>query len=197
MSTRWEATQSVMAAKLTRLTHKSAIQLNMVAESCTICSSRSRRPVRKLLVTPSMTSTSQGSNKTLPHSSHWISRLAHYYLWFVLRKSRVRFSSRRLNIMTFLVTFVSPSREILEHYIQTDRDSSLLHPFSCSKSIKTTGFLNMSIIWYSRPVFLNRRAAARYRALGQWSITNLNVILYLSTCHTVHVSVLILFMIMP
>jgi len=28
-------------------------------------------------------------------------------------------------------------------------------------------------------------------------ITNLNVILYLSTCHTVHLSVLILFMIMP
>ena len=28
-------------------------------------------------------------------------------------------------------------------------------------------------------------------------ITNLNVILYLSTCHTVYISVLILFMIMP
>jgi hypothetical protein len=42
-----------MAAKLTRLTHKIAIQLHLVAESCTICSSRSRRPVRKLLVTPS------------------------------------------------------------------------------------------------------------------------------------------------
>jgi hypothetical protein len=40
-----------MAAKLTSLTHKIAIQLNIVAESCTICSSRSRRPVRKLLDT--------------------------------------------------------------------------------------------------------------------------------------------------
>ena len=28
-------------------------------------------------------------------------------------------------------------------------------------------------------------------------ITNLNVILYLSTCHTVHIIVLIIFMIMP
>jgi len=28
-------------------------------------------------------------------------------------------------------------------------------------------------------------------------ITNLNVILYLSTCHTVYISVLILFMVMP
>jgi hypothetical protein len=41
-----------MAAKLTRLTHKIAIQLHLVAESCTICSSHSRQ-VRKLLDTPS------------------------------------------------------------------------------------------------------------------------------------------------
>jgi len=41
-----------MAAELTRLTHKIAIQLHLVAASCTICSSRSRRPVRKLLDTP-------------------------------------------------------------------------------------------------------------------------------------------------
>jgi hypothetical protein len=44
-----------MAAKLTTLTHKIAIQLYPVAESCTICSSRSRRPVRKILDTPSCT----------------------------------------------------------------------------------------------------------------------------------------------
>jgi hypothetical protein len=44
-------------AKLTRLTHKIAIQLHVVAESSTICSSRSRRPVRKLLDTPSCTTT--------------------------------------------------------------------------------------------------------------------------------------------
>jgi hypothetical protein len=42
-----------MAAKLTRLTHKIAIQLHLVAESSTIGSSLSRRPVRKLLDTPS------------------------------------------------------------------------------------------------------------------------------------------------
>jgi hypothetical protein len=50
---RLEATQRVMAAKLTRLTYKRAIQLHLFAESCTICSSRSRRPVRKILDTPS------------------------------------------------------------------------------------------------------------------------------------------------
>jgi hypothetical protein len=42
-----------MAAKLIRLTHKIAIQLHLMAESCTIWSSRSRRPVRKLLNIPS------------------------------------------------------------------------------------------------------------------------------------------------
>jgi hypothetical protein len=42
-----------MATKLTMLTHKIAIQLHSVAESCIICSSRSRRPVRKHLDTPS------------------------------------------------------------------------------------------------------------------------------------------------
>jgi len=48
--TRWEATQSVTAAKLTRLTHKMAIQLLLVAESCIIFCSRFRRPVQKFWV---------------------------------------------------------------------------------------------------------------------------------------------------
>jgi len=42
-----------MAAKRTRLTHIIPIQLHPAAESCTICSSRARRPLRKLLDTPS------------------------------------------------------------------------------------------------------------------------------------------------
>jgi len=69
----------------------------------------------------------------------------------------------------------------------------------------------------SRAVLLNRRTATRYRALASITlgrerteetakcykislvqlITNLNVILYLSTYHTVHISALMLFMIMP
>jgi ABC-type proline/glycine betaine transport system permease subunit len=51
INTRWEVTQRVMEAKLTRLTHKIFIQLHLVAESSNIYSSRSRRPVRKLLDT--------------------------------------------------------------------------------------------------------------------------------------------------
>jgi len=49
-----------MTVKLTRLTHKIAIQLDLVAESCTICGSRSRRAVRKLLVTPSYAQRDKG-----------------------------------------------------------------------------------------------------------------------------------------
>jgi hypothetical protein len=46
-NTRREATQTVMAAVRTRLTHKIA------AQRCTICSCHSTRPVPKLLDTPS------------------------------------------------------------------------------------------------------------------------------------------------
>jgi hypothetical protein len=56
-----------MVAKLNRLTHKIAIQLHLVAESSTICSSRSRRPVRKLLDT-----TSYPAPKLLALSEHCI-----------------------------------------------------------------------------------------------------------------------------
>jgi hypothetical protein len=56
INTLWEATQRVMAVKLTRLTHKIAIQPHLVADGYTICGSRSRRPVRKLLDTHPLTS---------------------------------------------------------------------------------------------------------------------------------------------
>jgi len=48
-----------MAAKLTRLTHQLAIQLLLAAESSTVCSSRSRWAVWKLLDTPSYRHCSQ------------------------------------------------------------------------------------------------------------------------------------------
>ena len=77
---------------------------------------------------------------------------------------------------------------------------------------------SLMVFQYCRTVFLNRRATARYQALAsiipgrerpeetticykislvQRLITNLNVILHFSTCHTIYISVLILFMIMP
>jgi len=53
INTRGEATQRAMAVKLTRLSHKIELLLYLVAESCTICISRSSRPVLKLLDAPS------------------------------------------------------------------------------------------------------------------------------------------------
>jgi hypothetical protein len=61
--TRWDATQRVMAGKITRLTHKIAIQLHIVAESCTICNSRSRWLVRKLVDTPSYSLAVSGTGR--------------------------------------------------------------------------------------------------------------------------------------
>jgi hypothetical protein len=65
VNTRWEATQRVMAVKLTRMTHKIAIQLHLVPTSCTIYSSRPRRPVRKLLDTPSYVAAVLCQNRAL------------------------------------------------------------------------------------------------------------------------------------
>jgi hypothetical protein len=56
-----------MAVELTRLTHIIAIQLHLLSESCTICGSRSRWPVRKLLDTPSYFSKFTRQNTSVPY----------------------------------------------------------------------------------------------------------------------------------
>jgi hypothetical protein len=53
---KYKLTFRLIAEKLTRLTHKIVIQLHLLAESCTVCNSRSRWPVRKLLDIPSYVS---------------------------------------------------------------------------------------------------------------------------------------------
>jgi hypothetical protein len=75
INTRWEATQRVMAAKLTRLTHKIVIQLHLVAESCTICISRSSRPVRILLDTSSYQKYSVPQPQTGGRNNQWTERI--------------------------------------------------------------------------------------------------------------------------
>jgi len=63
-----------MAAKLTILTHKTVIKLHLLAESCTICSSRVRRTVRKLLDTPSCV--------CVPNYGYWEqSKTVHRVAW--------------------------------------------------------------------------------------------------------------------
>jgi len=74
INTRWKARQSVMATKLTRPSHKIAIQLHLVAESCATCSSRSRRPVRELLNTPSYILNTEGKAHNVDE---------HFHCWFL------------------------------------------------------------------------------------------------------------------
>jgi hypothetical protein len=73
INSHWETTQRVKTAKLTRLTHKIAVQLHLVAESCTICSSHSRWLVWKLFLWTlrsinSMTSLSKTFATSFPRS---------------------------------------------------------------------------------------------------------------------------------
>jgi len=70
-----------MPAKLTRLTHKIAIQLHVVAESCTFCSSPSRRPVRKLLETPSYDEYSSSRSTVVASRLHQSAPLFVTGLW--------------------------------------------------------------------------------------------------------------------
>jgi hypothetical protein len=65
-----------MAAELTRLTHKIAIPLHLVAERCTICSYRSRRPVLKLLDTPAYYKRTYGCI----HAVNYLVRIASFRL---------------------------------------------------------------------------------------------------------------------
>jgi hypothetical protein len=93
INTRWEATQRVMTAKLTRLTHKIAIQLQLVAKSYTICSSHSRRPVRKLLDTKFRYIAFWAKGRFLTDTDHVViphrHGMAHH--WFADGKTTPRF----------------------------------------------------------------------------------------------------------
>jgi hypothetical protein len=83
INTRWEATQRVMAPKLNnRLTHKIAIQLHLVAESCIICDPRSRRPVRKHL------DISSNTLLTFPRSCMNVLTCLSFYLRMCLKESK-------------------------------------------------------------------------------------------------------------
>jgi hypothetical protein len=101
--------QRVMAAKLTRLTHKIAIQLRLLAGSCTICSSRSRRPVRKLLDTLSYTSW----YVLIPYKGILLSVRSAFIEISAIRKSNMRielqYQTAMFSLQTSQSAFVSHS----------------------------------------------------------------------------------------
>jgi hypothetical protein len=109
INTRWDATQRIMEAKLTRLTHKIAIQLHLVAESCTICSSRSRRPVRKLLYTPSyVRKLSTGGSKLF--QNHNRKGYNHRFISWIKSHQFIEINSTEMSLRRFL--FVAPWQRI-------------------------------------------------------------------------------------
>jgi hypothetical protein len=132
--------------------------------------------------------------------------LAASILYLIHRPFYHRYSS---NPRRCLSTRSSP-RETFKHHIYYDRNMLLLFVW---KSILLSFCLEMNRRQHFlfRAVFLNRRALASIVPGRERSedttichkislvqlITNLNVILYLSTCHTIYISVLIFFMTMP
>jgi hypothetical protein len=87
------------------------------------------------------------------------------------------------------------------------REALLEFVVSVFQAIFMNKYFILEIFWgekYSLKVSKNRpscwpeETTKCYKiSLSQWLINNLNVILYLSTCHYVNICVLILFMIMP
>jgi len=108
-----------MAAKFTRLTHKIVIQLHLVTESCTIWSSHSRRPVRKLLDTPSY----HGS-KLILVCVHF-ERKAHQkntYSFLILHKVEFcfEFSASSTRTLTRIKQFLCGNVCFREHILEYD-----------------------------------------------------------------------------
>jgi hypothetical protein len=108
-----------MAAKLTRLTHKIAVQLHLMAECCTICSSRSRRPVRKLLDTPLYFVPSAFTPRpiSLPHSNSLCVPFNLNPSWFS-RLLFMAFPKGKLKVMT------------IKHILVTEHSEQEMHQTS-------------------------------------------------------------------
>jgi len=122
IKTRWEATKRVMVAKLTRLTHKIAIQLHIVAESCTICSSRSMRPVRKLLDAPSHLAFQMKVRRTVRHQLTfvcWDTNIYRPKMRYTVKLSCFAFETSRVRISTRSPAILTGLRKLNENFRMT------------------------------------------------------------------------------
>ena len=127
----------------------------------------------------------------------------------------------RIGLRTPRTYSAKPSRSPGRYFTQGSSEydlivSKILQSLPKATKITTNNTVFCNLMSCTQ-VFLNHRPAARYRALASiipgrerpeetticykislvQLITNLNVILYLSTCHNITISVLILFKIMP
>jgi hypothetical protein len=143
-----------MAAKLNRLTHQIAIEMYLVAESCAIYSSRTRRPVGKLLDTPSYVLifllNIVNLFRTWKRRQHVLRNVASILLCFILQYAsvfRIQYNEGqnyvqqrlcyKLEIVTYCMTiFMDVKRRwtISEHDIVLRRNSTYE---SVSRSFRT------------------------------------------------------------
>jgi len=96
-----------MVTKLTRLTHKIAIQLHLVAESCAICSSCSRRSVQKLLDTPSCV-----PSVYVCSSMSFVLKRSPHAMWGIMRNLFTTRSTERTSSSNFMSSHSSPRYQL-------------------------------------------------------------------------------------
>jgi hypothetical protein len=146
-----------MVAKLTRLTHKIPIQMRLVAESCTICSSRCRRPVRKLL-------------DTLPYVDIWRNTKEHilwlcsmtFVLWLVLQLTDLCVQYMNMRFYSKIAVLVLPLHTPF-HFYCTKGILSLNWPAAWSRVLESPIQLESSLPYSQEP------ATGPYPEPHEWS----------------------------
>jgi hypothetical protein len=126
LSTCFEAKQRVMAANLTWLNTEIYTQMHVVAESCTVCSSSSRRPVRKLLDTPTycemFVSLRTMTFVVLTRSLENVYKMSWHWMWLVI--SSLGFFSeinKRINLVYWIhrTIWVFNPMDKMQHLLRT------------------------------------------------------------------------------
>jgi hypothetical protein len=139
-----------MAAKLTRLTHKIAMQTHLVAEGCTICSSRSRRPVRKLLDTPSY---GWPRTRIISRNFHNTSNLKYRKVWSVSYKRRRKRSAVKTADIATTHSWYKPRVENLHGWWITEKTAAIWvqHNFMWSNTTWVSGHKGTdNVLWKQR-----------------------------------------------
>jgi hypothetical protein len=150
-----------MAAKLTALTHKIAIQLHLVAESCTVRSSRCRRPVRKVLDTPSYTTFLRLVIEVSPCSQFSLTCTADLTAVAIWTRSIFLLSSTPPHLKLYKILLIGrngkdltspPSQSVTPFPSQCH--SCICHPYAClSKCLCVTRGEFLHIVMSPTPFF--------------------------------------------
>jgi hypothetical protein len=123
-----------MEAKLTRLSHKIAIQLHLMVETCRICSSRRRRSVRKLLDTHSYFIKCDTGIKTLFAA---ISPSLRSVLLFLLRCCcfDIEISAQKIYLIVYIFRVYTYNCTIFSQFFMIDTSSNFSGIMTSNRSI--------------------------------------------------------------